>query len=113
MSHGVTNQIEKTGKGNIEYSDHSSKSEILNNICVSYNSSQPTNKPNLTSLKPEEIPLNKLGLEFFFQHCDQSNAVGLHKFSEKESCHCPVCIGSPIGFSGSGIWLISRPGFRI
>ena len=65
MSHGVTNQIEKTGKGNIEYSDHSSKSEILNNICVSCNSSQPTNKPNLTSLKPEEIPLNKLGLEFF------------------------------------------------
>ena len=31
-------------------------------------------------------------------------------------CHnseVSVCRGSPIGFSGSGIWLISRPGFGI
>ena len=35
---------------------------------------------------------------------------------EQFSSYVPtVCVprGSPIGFSGSGIWLISRPGFRI
>jgi len=42
-------------EGNIEYSDHSSESEILNTICVAYNSSPPTNKPNITPLKPEDI----------------------------------------------------------
>ena len=38
-------------EGNIEYSDHSSESEIMNTICVAYNSSLPTNKPNLTHLE--------------------------------------------------------------
>lgn len=47
--------FEEIWEGNIEYSDHSSESEILNTICVAYSSSPPTNKPNLTSLKPEEI----------------------------------------------------------
>ena len=42
-------------EGNIEYSDHSSGSEILNTICVAHNSSPPTDKPNLAPLKLEEI----------------------------------------------------------
>ena len=42
-------------EGNIEYSDQSSESEILNSICDAYNSSSPMNKPNVAPLKQEQI----------------------------------------------------------